>query len=256
MLRIVLLLALLVGTALSALGAQAPSLKILRVSQASGATLPRWGTVHFEVAYDADQPVRVQAQAFADGKSVGRGQAMNASVAHPAGKGTALASVSFSEPARIDEIRITLHDRNWRPLLVARVPLRLAWSEVPAEKSAPPPDWVLHLIAEERQIADQYGQDHPQGVGGLGLMLFALMYLSVPAYVVLQFYAPWRLTGAWRVAAVAPLALMAPVFIATTYFYAMQSNLWPLSLLFASPVACLGLLGLLWLGGPTAGRTS
>lgn len=254
--RIVLLLALLIATTLSALGAQAPSLKILRVSQPSGATLPRWGTVHFEVTYDADQPVRVQAQAFADGKSVGRGQAMNASVTHPAGKGTALASVSFSEPARIDEIRITLHDENWRPLLVARVPFRLAWSEVPAEKSAPPPDWVLHLIAEERQIADQYEQDHPQSVGGLGLILFALMYLSVPAYVVLQFYAPWRLAGGWRIASAAPLALMAPVLIATAYFYAMQSNLWPLYLLFASPVACLGLLGLLWLGGTTPRRTT
>lgn len=70
----------------------------------------------------------------------------------------------------------------------------------------------------------------------------ALLFLSVPGYVLLQLgLARWT-SGGWRKAALVPALLMVPIIGFTVLAFAAQSNLWPLLLLFASPVACLYLI--------------
>ena len=66
-----------------------------------------------------------------------------------------------------------------------------------------------------------------------------LIWLAVPAYIILQFVVIWRSSGPSRWVAAVPLVVMVPVFVLTGVAYAQESNLWPLWLLFASPVALL-----------------
>ena len=66
-----------------------------------------------------------------------------------------------------------------------------------------------------------------------------LLWLTIPAYVVLQVVALMRSSDGSRVAAVLPLFVMVPVFALTAVALVQESNLWPLWLLFACPVAML-----------------
>jgi hypothetical protein len=70
-------------------------------------------------------------------------------------------------------------------------------------------------------------------------MLLDVLWLSVLAYIVVQIIVLRRASGFGRVAAALPLLVMVPVFVLTGIALAQESNLWPLWLLFASPVALL-----------------
>jgi hypothetical protein len=79
-----------------------------------------------------------------------------------------------------------------------------------------------------------------------GGLIILTGYAATIAYLPLQFYALVRLNGARRWAALLPIFLMAPVAIMTYSAYMQQSNLWPIMIIFASPLAALYLLGLLF----------
>ncbi len=69
-----------------------------------------------------------------------------------------------------------------------------------------------------------------------------LIWLVVPAYIILQFVVIWRSTGVSRWVAAAPLVFMVPIVVLTVVGLVQESNLWPLLLIFASPVAFLYVL--------------
>ena len=66
-----------------------------------------------------------------------------------------------------------------------------------------------------------------------------LIWLAVPAYILVQCVVIWRSSGPSRWVAALPLVVMVPIFILTVVALRQESNLWPLLLLFASPVALL-----------------
>lgn len=68
-------------------------------------------------------------------------------------------------------------------------------------------------------------------------MPFDLIWLAVSAYVVLQVLVMMWSSGKTRVAAALPILVMVPVFAMTIVGFVQENNLWPLLLLFASPVA-------------------
>ena len=68
-------------------------------------------------------------------------------------------------------------------------------------------------------------------------MPFDVIWLAVPAYVILLVLELVRSTGKTRVAAGLPLVVMIPVFAMTIVGLVQESKLWPLLLLFASPLA-------------------
>ncbi len=70
-------------------------------------------------------------------------------------------------------------------------------------------------------------------------MPFDLIWLSFPIYLVLQVVALMRFSRVARWAAVLPLFVMVPVFAIAMFNLASEKNLWPLPILFASPVAML-----------------
>ena len=68
--------------------------------------------------------------------------------------------------------------------------------------------------------------------------------LSLPGYVALQWYAVRAWAGGWRIAALAPLLIMAPLVLHAMLAFMAQSNLWPLLVILAAPLACLYLIAL------------
>ena len=70
----------------------------------------------------------------------------------------------------------------------------------------------------------------------MGMML-NLLWLAVPGYIVLQVFAVALHSGRARLAAAVPLLVMVPLFVYASIGLARDSNLWPLPILFASPVA-------------------
>jgi hypothetical protein len=66
-----------------------------------------------------------------------------------------------------------------------------------------------------------------------------LMGWSVPGYFVLQIYVWRKWQGKWRKAALLPLIVMLPLLIYTVFALMMGSNLWPLMLIFITPILFL-----------------
>lgn len=239
------ILLFLAGAAVSAEPA-ALTMQVERTSPSPGATLPRFGSYYIALRYTTDRPLRIQARAYAHGKLLDAGQAMNASVLHPAPEGTALAWVEFSEPALIDEIRVTAYDDHWKPLLVLRHPARVQWLPEPAQTNRAPPGWAQTLIGEERGIAAQSQPDDE--VGSFGMALGGLLVVGgVPGYLVLQFISVISLRSGWRKAALVPAGLMGLACLHAVYALSQDSNLWPIVVILTAPVACFYLAGLLGL---------
>ncbi len=66
-----------------------------------------------------------------------------------------------------------------------------------------------------------------------------LIWLAIPACVVVQVIALMRSSSDSRMAAALPLIVMVPVFVHAAVGLVQESNLWPLLMLFASPIALL-----------------
>ena len=250
--RVVSLSILLLAWLCAAAAADPVELSVARMSPSSGFVLVRDGTIYMQIAYRSDQPVRLQARAFAGGSSLDKGQKMNASVTHPAGSGRALVWVSFTAPAVIDEIRVTAYDDRWQPLSTLSVPRPAEWLGKPAETYRAPPEWVTELMEEEKRIAEQYRKDNPQQPDLLGGLFVAFVFLTVPGYFILQGMALLTQRGRWRWASIAPLLIMAPAAVHAVLALNAGSNLWPILVIFAAPIGFLylaALLGLRWLRG-------
>ena len=71
-----------------------------------------------------------------------------------------------------------------------------------------------------------------------------LLTLAGPAYFFFQVIMAARYRGRWLVLSLAPLLVMVPLAIHAGFAFAGGSNLWPMLLILASPIAFLYLLTL------------
>jgi hypothetical protein len=92
------------------------------------------------------------------------------------------------------------------------------------------------------------------GLNEISAMMPA-MVLCFVFYLPTQLVAGLKLRGGWRVAGLVPLPLMAYALWITCVAYQQDSNLWPIVLLFVSPVVLAYLVVLLVLHR-TIGRTT
>jgi uncharacterized membrane protein len=235
-------LLLLVVAAAASEGQGAVMLSIERTSPSGNATLPRFGSFYVAVRYRSDKPLRIQARAYADGKPLDAGQAMNASVLHAPPEGTALAWVRFDRATRIDEIRVTAYDNSWKPQATLTLPAQARWLAEPEKTYRAPPGWVRTLMDEEARIATQSpansGRSLSAALGGL------VIVGGLPAYLLLQVLSIARFRQGWRLAALAPAGIMSLAALHAGYALSQGSNLWPILIILGAPVACLYLAGL------------
>ena len=68
-----------------------------------------------------------------------------------------------------------------------------------------------------------------------------MLILVIPLYVLVQVVILRQVRGLWRWAAAIPLVGMLPLFVLAAYEYSQQSELWPLMLILASPIAIVAL---------------
>jgi len=71
-----------------------------------------------------------------------------------------------------------------------------------------------------------------------------LLMLAAPLYFFLQVLMARRYRGRWLILSLVPLLVMVPLAIHAGLAFAAGSNLWPLLLILASPLACIYLVGL------------
>ena len=82
-----------------------------------------------------------------------------------------------------------------------------------------------------------------------------LLILAGPVYFFLQLLMAVRYRGRWLVLSLVPLLIMVPLAIHAGMAFAAGSNLWPVLLILAAPVACVYLLGLAVVKASIAERT-
>jgi hypothetical protein len=80
---------------------------------------------------------------------------------------------------------------------------------------------------------------------GTTLGLIYVGFASALVYPPLQIYALATGKGEGRVASFFPLLIMVPVYASTYQGWVRHSNLWPVMMIFASPIAVLLLVALL-----------
>lgn len=145
---------------------------------------------------------------FFAGRELQNGVRWNPSPAYPAGNGEAMAWIAYDAPTRLDELRIEVSDARWQPLLVARLPVDLAWSSARGA-ATPAPEWVTRLNAAQQDW--QGGSD--SGFDILDLLFGSLLPVALAGYFVLQVLLALRYSGRWRIAAFAPLLVMIPAVV-------------------------------------------
>jgi hypothetical protein len=138
-----------------------------------------------------------------------------------------------------------------RRLRYARVPfgalfvLLLTCTAAAASDGAP----TLELIGNDAGGAPNTPE--AGAVEEVGFDEVDLIFLSVPGYFLLQAALTFWTRRGWRIASLVPAAAMLPILATTIIAFAAQSNLWPIPLLLAAPVAflylvLLSVLLLLW----------
>jgi hypothetical protein len=235
-----------------ALGARAhaavSAVRITAVSPEPAAVLRPRQSLYVRVEYESDEPIRLQAHAWVDGRLVP--SMMNPSPAYPAGKGEAIAWVALEDGQRLDQIRVQIYDGRWRPLVETTETLSARWS-ASAGESTPAP-WVKSLNDFQQHGV---GVSMTEGAGPLGTLVSGLIVSGVFAlafgYPVLQILALVRACGAWRTVAALPVFVMIPTYALCLYALSAGSNLWPIWALFLSPPASLVAGFALLMGGRT-----
>jgi hypothetical protein len=218
-------------------------IQVTAVDPESPALLRSGNSLSVRVAYKSDQVLRVQAAGYRAGRKIPGG--MNGSPGYGPGEGEAIAWIFFSGDETIDEVRVVAHDARWKPLTEVSVKVDARWRpDAPQRERAA---WAQALNdAQQRAISADMQRTQEGPLAALGLLLVQVPFFAVPGYLLLQVLTLWRWRGGWRRAAAVPLLLMIPVMLFCLYALAKGSNLWPLSMIFLSPVGFL-YLGILWL---------
>jgi hypothetical protein len=244
-------LALLAATSL-AQSAERFTVDITGSDPQSEATLDAREPLYLRIAYDSNVRLRFQAAGFSDGVEARDTEATNIAPSYPSGRGEAVAWVSYDQPTRIDEVRVTVFDGTWKKLDTLTYPIETHWSGVTPEQWRRPATWAERLSAAQQSMLepDSTASQANDAAFSLPLMLAGW---SIPGYFILQIYLFVRSRGGWRTAVVLPLIATLPLVAYTACAFVAGSNLWPLMMLFLTPFAFVYLIGV-WLAKSVWGQ--
>jgi len=244
-----LLVSLRIGTvalgliASHAIAQTPPVVRVTGVTPDPGSVLGGGQNFYARFVYESDQPLRFQAAGYIDGK-LSDGLAMNPSPVYPAGKGEAVVWVFGLKDTRIDELHVRVCDAGWNDLIAVPVSAQVEWRTGAPE--APTAAWAAELSAAQQRAVSESMKQTPEPSGPLGKLwsvvvglLVPLAFLSLPAYPIFQIYALVKLRGRPRLVSALPLVFMVPIYGYTALALSKGSNLWPLFAIFASPVALI-----------------
>jgi hypothetical protein len=260
LLRMILLLAA-VASSLAAPDARAESsARIVETQPASSATLGRQQSFWVRIEYQSDEPIRLWARPYRNGREVEKAMS-NGSLKY-VGSGEALGWFALTEPGEVDEIRINAGGgKPYREWELARESVELRWTDAPSAETRA--EWVEELLAtEEARRAEESKRRASEPVTAGETAFLNGFMLAVLALVVAGVGVPlwnaWKWRGAWRVAAAVPACAMLVVvlnIIVGTMLDPTSHNLWPFEILQTGVVALviIGVLKLMrrWIGAPS-----
>ncbi|MGM9454982.1 hypothetical protein ACTAZI_16790 [Legionella bozemanae] len=225
----------LIGFLLShTLVAAALNVELSETSPAAPAVLHQNEALYVLIRYQSEEPLRFQAIGSYLGKEVKANARMNPSQAYPAGEGQAIAY----KATKIDSLRVTVYNANWQALETKSLSLSATWQEDRSNVTQPKAPWVNEL--NQQQQASVTATQQPLSAGDI--LFIQLLYWSIPIYWILQLIVLWKWSGTWRKLACIPLCISIPLLIYTVFSLFAESNLWPLMMLFITPVILLILL--------------
>lgn len=198
------------------------------------------------ITYQSDVPLRFETAGYSSGVQIQKSVAMNTAPSYPAGSGEAIAWLSYGKEISIDEIRIKISDKYWKQLDSLSVPINMKWNGVTPQKWRERAPWVTQLNSAHQNMTSQAIRASASGnSGGFDILdrLIPLMAWAIPLYIFLQVYMLKNYQGAWRKAALAPVLVMVPLLVYTGIALFAKSNLWPLMMLFVTPMLALYLIG-------------
>ena len=200
-------------------------------------TLGKDESFYVRIEFAAEEPIRIWARPFFEGKEVLRAKS-NASSAY-SGMGYALGWFSLDGPSQVDEVRIRVASETpYREWEAARYPVQIVGTGLPATARANAA-WVDELLreAEAAQRRD-FEQRMNQPVTAWDTVLMSGFGLTVLGLLVGGFVAPawglWKWRQGWRMAAAVPAALMGFVVLRIVVDVARDPtshNLWPFEVL-------------------------
>ncbi|MGO9702961.1 MAG: hypothetical protein ACLPX7_27305 [Xanthobacteraceae bacterium] len=235
-----MILALAAGCA-DVAGAQAPpstfatpTVAIMATDPGLSGQLGNEDPLYIKLTYRSEQPVSLRAEGRFRGETV-PGMVGN-TVMQLSGAGEALVSIAYRASAKVDAIKINVFDDRWRALTSIEASADLAWTTAPSRDPSGYAEWVIPL----KQIDDQRARW--LAVTSPDTWIAVASMLSVPAYLVLQFWLGLAWTGGWRWAAFLPLVLTLPALSLTVYATSRGANLAPMPILLAAPPALFYLL--------------
>ena len=210
--------------------------------------LARNETFYLRVAYTTDEPVRIWARPWFEGREVGAGT--NPSRVHT-GSGETLAWFFFlGDPGQqVDEIRLAAGDGTPAGTeVLATLPVRITSGSFAATASAAP-EWLTRLQSEEERLQrEDYERrmSEPVSAGdsafAAGFML-AMLALGIGGIAAPVWYAR-RWDGAWRYLAAAPAVVVGFVVLRIVIDTALDPtshNLWPFEIVMAGGMSFLAI---------------
>ncbi|MGH8195035.1 MAG: hypothetical protein ACREQ8_11630 [Woeseiaceae bacterium] len=220
-------------------GARAETTARVLASDPAGdvVTLGKNQTFYVRIGYSTDEPVKIWARPFFQGREVDAGS--NPSRTYT-GSGEALGWFFFMEPGKqVDEVHITAGDGSRSGTqLVAVYPVGITGSDQAAAAESEPA-WVVQLKSENERLQREEFETRmstPPTPGetlffsGFMLVMLALGIVGIAA----PLWAMRRWSGGWRVAAAVPAVMMGFVVLRIVFGTASDPtshNLWPFEIL-------------------------
>jgi hypothetical protein len=218
--------------------------QVLESDPGSPATLGHWERFHLRIAYEADRPIRVRADAYHGNDRVT--EMTSGSPRYEPGQGEALFWFAWTRPQRVSHIMVWAEEEQGKAIARADFPVELTSTGQRTTSQRARPEWVTLMLAErDRRTREEFQERMNRPAPWWESVLFTLVMWSIPLYFIVQIVVLLRWRGGWRKAAGIPAALMLLVLGHAIFALFAGSNLFPLGLIFTAPLALLYLLVLM-----------
>jgi len=221
------------------------SLRVLATDPTSPATLGYWEEFYLRIDYTSNRPIRVWAETLSEGKRVT--QITSGSPLYDAGSGEVFFWVAYTTFQHIDTIEVTATDnRTGTTIAQTSLPVDVTWTGVRSTSGRVPTEWVqLARAKENAREKAAYAAYMNRPIKWWTSAVFLVVMCSIPVYFILQIVLLWRFRDLWRKLVTIPAVIMLSVLVYTVYAYLDGSNIFPLVLIFTSPLLLLYLLVIL-----------
>ena len=235
------LLALLLPCGVAGPSEQVPAPDLINLDPGQDAVLSSREPLYLRLRYRSATPIHILLSGYYRGEVV-HGFRHDSEELFPAGNREVTVWLAYPSAARIDQVEVRILNANKARLAATTFPIDAEWtdanrSDAGAERQTK--SWVAELTPGQRErMAERLRGASEAG----GFDPFDLIFLSVPGYFLLQAALTLWTSGGWRKASLVPAVIMVPIVGFTALAFAAQSNLWPLLLILAAPLAFLYLV--------------